>query len=277
VTRVPKLPVSNCLLPIANSFYPPIPKKPPNLPNLFSSLVVHVKKAFMKRVYQLLLVLVPVLFFRCQKGVDVSFETNNNNNNVNLKGTVQGNILDENGKAAADVQVTVGSITVNTDARGYFRVTNVSLNKNLSMVTAEKQGYFKAYRSFNATSGANQVLIRLVKKSLAGTVNASSGGEVSLSGGAKISLPANAVMLSSGGSYSGVVKIFSSYIDPSSSEISQTVPGSFMADDKNNQRVTLASYGMMAVELESSAGEKLLIKSGSTAQLTSPIPAALQA
>ena len=230
----------------------------------------------MKRVYRLLLVLVPVLFFQCQKGVDVSFESNNNNN-VNFKGTVQGNILDENGKPAANVQVTVGSTTINTDARGYFRITNVALNKNLSMVTAEKQGYFKAYRSFNATSGANQVLIRLVKKSLVGTVNASSGGEVSLSNGAKIALPANSVMLASGASYSGSVKMYASFIDPSSSEISQTVPGSFMADDINNKRVALASYGMMAVELESSTGEKLQIKSGSTAQLTSPIPSALQA
>jgi hypothetical protein len=50
-----------------------------------------------------------------------------------------------------------------------------------------------------------------------------------------------------------------------------------MADDKNGARVTLASFGMMAVELESASAEKLQIKSGSVATLTTPIPASAQA
>ena len=41
-----------------------------------------------------------------------------------------------------------------------------------------------------------------------------------------------------------------------------------MANNKDGKRVLLSSYGMMAVELESSAGEKLQIKSGSTATLS---------
>jgi hypothetical protein len=45
-----------------------------------------------------------------------------------------------------------------------------------------------------------------------------------------------------------------------------------MADDKDAKRVFLTSYGMMAVELQSTAGERLQLKSGSTATLTSPIP-----
>src|SRR4029079_1131419 len=47
-----------------------------------------------------------------------------------------------------------------------------------------------------------------------------------------------------------------------------------MANDKDGKRVLLSSYGMMAVELESSGGEKLQIKSGNTATITSPIPSA---
>jgi hypothetical protein len=49
-----------------------------------------------------------------------------------------------------------------------------------------------------------------------------------------------------------------------------------MANDKNGSRVTLASFGILAVELESATGEKLQIKSGSSATLTCPIPASLQ-
>ena len=78
-------------------------------------------------------------------------------------------------------------------------------------------------------------------------------------------------------SYTGTVNVYASYIDPTAADILQRVPGSFMADDKDAKRVFLTSYGMMAVELQSTGGERLQIKSGSTATLTSPIPSSRQA
>jgi hypothetical protein len=71
--------------------------------------------------------------------------------------------------------------------------------------------------------------------------------------------------------------VYAAYIDPAAADFSQTVPGSLTADDKDGKRVTLISYGMMAVELESAAGEKLQVKPGLSATLTTAIPAAAQA
>ena len=48
-----------------------------------------------------------------------------------------------------------------------------------------------------------------------------------------------------------------------------------MADDKDNKRVVLSSYGMLAVNLESSTGEKLQIAANNTTTLTIPIPSAI--
>lgn len=192
--------------------------------------------------------------------------------------TLQGNVVDENSQPAIGVTIKVGTKTVTTDNKGFFRVTGAALDKNASLVTAEKTGYFKAYRSFCATSGANQVSIKLLKRNLTGTVSATAGGDATLSNGSKVSLPANGIVVaSSNASYTGSVKVFASYIDPTAADIAQTIPGSLMANDKNGNRVGLTSYGMMAVELEGSAGEKLQIKSGSTAQLTTVIPTAAQA
>jgi hypothetical protein len=48
-----------------------------------------------------------------------------------------------------------------------------------------------------------------------------------------------------------------------------------MGDNKDGERVVLTSYGMMAVVLESSSAEKLQVKSGSMATLTTPIPSSM--
>ena len=235
----------------------------------------------MKRLYYaILLVCVSVITFNCQKEIRYSglgVPGTGNNNAVPVKATLQGNIIDETGQPATNVMVKVGDKTATTNAEGYFRIINASLDKNAALIIAEKAGYFKAFRSFNATSGANYVMIKLIKKTVAGMIDAILGGSVTLSNGSKITLPANAVVKASGGNiYSGNINVSATYIDPTAGDIAQTVPGSFMADDKNNKRVTLASYGMLAVELESATGEKLQIAPGSVATLTTPIPTSIQ-
>lgn len=235
----------------------------------------------MRSVYRfVVLALASVLFYQCQR--EISYIGGSDPGQMilpsPLKANVQGNVLDENGQAAANVTVKVGTEIAVTDAKGYFRINNAPLDKNTALVSAEKLGYFKAFRTFSATSGTNQVVIKLTKKDLGGSLSAATGGDVSLSNGTKISLPANGfVRASDNTNYSGTVNVYAAYIDPTASDILDRVPGSFMANDKEGKRVLLSSYGMMAVELESSAGEKLQIKSGSTATLTSPIPSSAQA
>lgn len=237
----------------------------------------------MKRLYPvLILIFFSVLAINCQKEVSKGFDPDPNNNNPNVVAPVtahlQGNVIDENGMPAQGVSVKVGTKTAMTDARGYFRINNAGLDKNASLVVAEKAGYFKALRSFKATSGTNQVAIQLIKKSLTGTVSATAGGSITLSNGSKITLPANGIVKASGSAaYTGTVNVYSSYIDPTDTRINQLVPGSFMANDKDGKRVTLASYGMLAVELESTTGEKLQIAPGSKATLITAIPTTLQA
>ncbi|MEP7373660.1 MAG: hypothetical protein ABI675_09755 [Chitinophagaceae bacterium] len=236
----------------------------------------------MKRFYYaILLTCLSVIGLNCQKEISYALKNpgagTGNGNPSPLIATLQGNIIDENDRPAANVAIQVGNKTVITNDKGYFRVVNASLDKNATLVTAEKTGYFKALRSFRATSGANHIMIKLIKKEIAGTVNATVGGNVTLFNGSKVALPANAVVKASGGSsYSGNINVYAAYIDPTAADIAQLVPGSFMADDKNNKRVTLSSYGMLAIELESSTGEKLQVASGSVATLTTVIPSTVQ-
>ena len=241
----------------------------------------------MKSVYHsLVLVIMAFSFFQCQKDLSYIGDPDpipevpviNKVDPEPITANLQGNILDENGQPAAGVNITVGSKTTTTNSTGYFRILNAGLDKKTALVIAEKSGYFKGIRIFAATSGTNQIVIKLVKKTLAGTLTATTGGSASLANGSKITLPANGVVTATtGAAYTGNVNVYAAYIDPTAMDISQTIPGSFAATDKNGSRVTLSSYGMLAVQLESDAGEKLQIKEGAVASLTTAIPASVLA
>jgi hypothetical protein len=195
-----------------------------------------------------------------------------------LTATLQGTVLTETGAPAAGASVTVGTRTVTTDSRGDFRITGASLDKNASLVKVEKAGYFKAYRSFAATSGANRVLIRLLPRTLAGTISGGSGGTITLGNGAQVELPGFSIITAATSDpYLGAVSVYATYVDPLATTIAETVPGSLMANNAAGKRVALLSYGMLAVELEGSAGEKLQLHSGSAARLFMPIPQSLRA
>jgi hypothetical protein len=235
-----------------------------------------IKIMFMRSAYRFtILVLTAILFYQCQK--EVSYVGSGDPGQVvlpnPLKANLQGNVLDENGQPAGNVVIKIGSEFTTTDVKGYFRMNNAALDKNAALVSAQKAGYFTAYRTFNATSGTNQVVIKLIKKNLSGTISGTNGGDVTLTNGTKISLPGNGIVKASDNSnYTGTINVYASYIDPTAPDILERVPGSFMANDKDGKRVFLTSYGMMAVELESTAGEKLQIKSGNEATLNAPIP-----
>ena len=194
-----------------------------------------------------------------------------------ITSNLQGNVYNENNAPASGVTVKVGSKSAITDSKGYFRIMGAALDKRSSVVTAEMNGYFKAYRTFSATSGTNHIEFKLTKRDLSGTIDAATGGEVSLSSGGKVQLPANGVMVAStGAAYTGTVNVYAAYIDPTANDIGLTVPGSFMANDANGTRVILESYGMMSVELSSPSGVKLQVKTGSVSKLTMPIPTSIQ-
>jgi hypothetical protein len=233
----------------------------------------------MRTVYKVFLVaLVSLALVQCQK--DLSYVGSGEPSVVvpePLTANLQGNILDENDQPAAGVTITAGAKTAITDANGYFHISQASLDSKSAVVTATKTGYFKAFRSFDATSGTNQVTIKLIKKNITGTVSATAGGDVALSNGTKINLKAGTVVdATTGATYTGTVNVYASYIDPTASDIAERVPGSFMANNIQGSRVILSSFGMVAVELESATGDKLQVKSGSTATLTMAIPASLQ-
>ena len=226
---------------------------------------------------------ISISLISCQKEVKndtpgTSGSTGTIVNSSPVQGSVTGKVIDNNNNAVAGATVKAGSNTTTTDNRGLFRFNNIQLDKYTAVITVEKTGFFKGYRVFSASANnTNFVKLKLVAKSLIGSIDAVAGGSVSLPDNSKITLPASGVVIRSNNqSYSGSVKVYAAVIDPTSADISQIVPGSFQGNDADNNRVILTSFGMLAVELEGNSGEQLQIATGKTAKLRFTIPSSLR-
>src|SRR6188508_622947 len=108
-----------------------------------------------------------------------------------VQGNVTGKVIDNNNNAVAGATVKAGSNTTSTDSRGLFRFNNIQLDKYSAVITVEKTGFFKGYRVFSASANnTNFIKLKLVPKTLIGSIDAVAGGSLSLPDNSKITLPA---------------------------------------------------------------------------------------
>jgi uncharacterized protein (TIGR02145 family) len=229
------------------------------------------------RIALLLVALVVVVIYSCKKEEDTPPADNLPSSELFGSGTtvsIKGRVVDENGNAIASAVVKAGSVTTNTDAMGVFILTNVTAYQKLGCITVEKAGYFKGIRSFVPKTGGNELQIRLMTKSVSGSVNSTTGGTVVIQN-ASVSLPSNGVTLNNA-AYTGTVKVAIKHFDPTSVKFNDEMPGSLVGVS-NNVASSLTSYGMVGVELTDNNGQLLQIASGQTATLKFTIPATMLA
>ena len=237
---------------------------------------------FSKKLYTLFaaaFTLSTVLFYGCQKELSdtfVGFPVAPTQKLVNT--TVQGQVFDENGAPLAGAQVSAGVSSTTTDKFGIFRFNNVSINQNGGLVKVTKAGYFTGSRSlFYSETSTNFVRVQLIPKKLVGTIDATTGGTAAVATGG-VTLPANGVVkAASNQAFTGSINVYAAYLNPTDPNVQMQMPGNLFGVQSNNTLASLETYGMMAVELESAAGEKLQIATGSEATLNFPASASAPA
>ena len=197
---------------------------------------------------------------------------------VRVNGKLTGQVVDVEGRPVANAQVSIGQQTMQTNELGLFFFNDIALNAAGTFIQAQAAGYFPgSTRFFPKPNASNVVRIGLIPRTYADQISATSGGTVSLSNGAKVTLPANGIVDAAGNNYSGSVQVAMFWIDPSADNLHDIMPGNLQGVDRNNREVSMATWGMMAVELFSPDGQKLQIKPGEKAVLTFPLPAAYRA
>jgi hypothetical protein len=198
------------------------------------------------------------------------------NDNIMVSASVRGIVVDENNRPVQGAAVTSGTNTTTTDRYGVFRFNNINLSKANGYVKVTKTGYFTGSRTFISTTGrTHNVRIKLLPKTNAGNFAGAAGGTINITGGGKLVIPANAIT-DAGSAYAGTVNVAMTWIDPTSTDLPNIIPGDLRGVTTTNEERGLQTFGMLGVELTGNSGQALKIATGKTAELTFPIPASLQ-
>lgn len=218
----------------------------------------------------ILVLLVPFLFNSCSN--DSRIDENSAYTPLNFGNEVSksftGQIVDESNNPIANVLITVGNKTANTDRNGVFIINNATVHEKFAYVKATKVGFLDGSRSLVPTNGMNDVRITLLSGTIVGTVNSGTSGSISLSNGSKVTFDGN-FKTESGQPYTGVVSVIMKHLDPSDPTTVDKMPGMLLAANSRGEERVLETYGMMNIELRGAASQKLQLST--TAQIEMPI------
>ena len=226
------------------------------------------------------LVLLLVLIFSCKKEADETPLSPSNSlpEEKTVVASLQGKVVDENGDPVAGATVASGAASTTTDANGIFNFNNIHLSSRWGYVKVIKDGYFAGSRSIVTGDGDDHfVSIRLTPRSSKGTFAGTAGGVISVQGGDSVVFDASSIVnAATGAGYSGVVHVYAAYLDPMAEDVAQRMPGDLRGVGSDGKETLLQSFGMMVVEMEGDAGERLQIAGGKTASIRMKIPDALK-
>jgi len=222
-----------------------------------------------------------ITFIACSKSSS-SDATNTDPNNIPAEQTVtanlQGRVLDQNGLPVQGAAVSSGTATTTTDVNGVFNFLKISMSSRFGYVKVAKTGYYTGSKSIITNGGAsNYVSIELMPLSVPRSFAAASGGAVVIQTGDTAIFPSNAVVnASTNAAYTGNVNVYGNYLDPTASDLYSYMPGDLRGIGADGRETALASYGIINVDMEGDASEKLQLAAGKKAVLIWAIPDTLQ-
>lgn len=191
--------------------------------------------------------------------------------------TLEGRVTDENNSPVSQVRVMAESDTTVTDVNGYYKV-HARGPRGRVPVTFEKPGYFRCLRTCPTKTydGTYSVNVKLISKRESGSFQSAAGGQINIPAGGSITIPADALVIAGTDTvYTGKVSVFAFFMDSTAADMRLMMPGDLIGVNISNQPRALRTYGMMVLEVEGEAGQKLQLARERSATIKFPIPASM--
>lgn len=219
------------------------------------------------------------LFYSCQDDVIENTDTTITlfPPTVNVASGINGIVTDQNGQALENVTIDFSGKDYTTDANGYFKVIDEKTTEGGEVLKFSYPGYFDNFKFHIPDAGKTGFLrVEMIDRTETGQVNTTTGGTIEIEGGSKVSFPANAFQTQSGAPYNGEVSVFAHWYDPTANNLNASMPGDLRALNADQELVQLATFGMIAVELEASNGTRVELRDNIEATLEFPVPESIQ-
>jgi hypothetical protein len=189
--------------------------------------------------------------------------------------TIAGTVVDRNSTPLSGVFVSAYGIEGTTDSSGNFALSGVSAPSDRVVINFQKDGYFDAVIGERPASTTSvNVRVAMLKKELAGKFDNSSGGDVS-GDSMDATFDTDSFVNADGSSASGEVSIYSSYVDPDSSDFGSAMPGGDFSATSGGDDGVLTSYGAVAMAAEDASGTE--VRLSKNADICMDIPSSLRA
>ena len=224
--------------------------------------------------FSIILLILTVLLSSCRNDIDdFTSELIKDPPEVFIENTIRGKVVDEAGEPVSNILVTINNETTNSAFDGTFKFTQTRVKKSGDIVKASSPLHFEGVSQSNfAADGNSYVEIRLMEKGIPEIIDPTKEQTVSQANGLEINIPANSIVTPSGQNYNGAVNVFARWIDPTDENMGNIMPGALNAINEDGEERVLASYGMLALDLETESGGSLDIKEGALINIEMPIP-----
>ena len=226
----------------------------------------------MKNIQYFLFAIV-LVFSACRKDeIKTDFEFEPTTGGETIETRFSGQVIDEAGLPIINAVVRIAGQEKETNLDGVFSFSNIEIKSGGEMLTIEKSGFFTNIKRVTPTQNTTFQRLGLVAKGLhMGTFASNDGGMVSKPNGEKITFDANTIVDESGNDYTGEVTVYTHHFNPEDPYLGELMPGDLSGINNEGNKVQLATYSMILAELYGESGQKLNLKSGTTAAVEFPI------
>jgi hypothetical protein len=184
-----------------------------------------------------------------------------------------GIVKDETGLPISGASVTNGSNSVTTNNNGFFEIKGIATADGRCAVSVNKVGFFAGAKGC-LSDGKQDLSFEFVLQKLENPINftAANGTTATMPNGGEVSIPANGLKDANGNAFTGNATLYAEVLNPNDPNFSDMVAGDdLQATTTSGAAASLFSYGIMRVELRSSAGQELNLAAGKTSTIKVPI------
>ena len=217
--------------------------------------------------YYFVLSLLSIFVISCDRDTDVLYPDPIHPDQKLFRSSLFVEVVDASGSPVANTLIHIGNYKRKTDVRGFLYLQDVLVGAT-TYLTAEKDGYFHASRRFYPTSGSSlYIKIIMLSDTRDAFFSSDAGAVLPLGNDVTIHFPKDGYEYADGAPYDGTVVVSAEVISADDPQLSYKMPGDLTGIDANGQPGSLASLGMVAVEMKSSTGSLLKLKKEMNVQI----------